>query len=122
MKTVEADMLADKICRTWQGKISAQIWSEALRPLELWRAERAWEMLRDNEVHPPTVALFRARYQALGVPAVPATDPFNKIAGAEAAATFAAVKGSGLRPLAALADECFAAAEAYRNATQQALF
>lgn len=125
MKQIAAFAQVAKIQAVWADKPWSQTkvdqWTDALAALAEHDALAALAVLRASRERCPTIAEFVAATRLQANP-IQQSDPFNKLAGDEAAATFSAVKGTGVRPLGQLADECFAAAEAYRNATQQALF
>jgi hypothetical protein len=80
MNSHDADDLAAKLTRTWRAGPSAEVWAEVLGPLHASQARTAYEQLRDELDHAPTVATFRAKYRTLTIDA-PAPSACNRCDG-----------------------------------------
>jgi hypothetical protein len=68
MTRTDATSLAERISRTWRGGPAADVWAEILEEMHTGQARRAYELLRDESEHAPTIAAFRGRYRSLGIP------------------------------------------------------
>jgi hypothetical protein len=85
-----ADILADKIVRTWRVDAMRDIWADVLMPLDRDQAVAAYELLRDTEEQMPSVFRFRQVYRSLDPPEPFWTygEDYNPVAAAAATAKF----------------------------------
>ena len=86
-----ADVLADRIVRTWRLDLQRDIWADVLANLDRAQATAAYELLRDTEESMPSIARFRQVYHSLDLPAPADDDGYDPDAGAAAAAKFRAL-------------------------------